>query len=69
MAAILVTGAPILLVADDGKAHNVCPPAPGNRLGEIRWAFMQWAYENFDKNNMPAAQGLMEVVRSKFPCS
>jgi len=62
------TGAFIMLT-DGGKTHNVCLPAPGNRLDEIRWAFMKWAYENFDKKNMPAAQGLMEVVRSKFPCS
>ena len=62
------TGAYIMF-ADGGKDHNVCLPAPGNRPDEIRWAFMKWAYKNFDKKNIPAAQGLMEVVRSKFPCS
>lgn len=62
------TGAYIML-ADGGKADDVCLPAPGNRPDEIRWAFMKWVYQNFDKKDMPAAQGLMEVVRSKFPCS
>jgi len=61
------TGAYLLLV-DDGKSQAVCLPAPGNRSDEMRWAFVKWAYDNFDRRHMPAAEGLMEMVKIHFPC-
>ena len=39
-----------------------------NRVDEVRWAFMRWAHQNFEKRDMPAAQGLQAVVDEKFRC-
>ena len=61
------TGA-YLLLTNKGKSQSVCLPAPGNRSDEMRWAFVKWAYDNFDRRHMPAAEGLLEMVKSKFPC-
>ncbi len=61
------TGA-YLLLTDDGKSQAVCLPPPGNRSDEMRWAFVKWAYDNFDRRHMPAAEGLLEMVKIHFPC-
>jgi len=61
------TGAYLLLINND-KSQSVCLPPPGNRSDEMRWAFVKWAYENFDRRHMPAAEGLLEMVKNKFPC-
>jgi len=61
------TGA-YLLLTDDGKSQAVCLPPPGNRSDEMRWAFVKWAYDNFDRRHMSAAEGLLEMVKTKFPC-
>ena len=39
-----------------------------NRPDEVRWAFMKWAHKNFDQREMPAAEGLLQVIKSEFPC-
>ncbi len=39
-----------------------------NRADEVRWAFMRWAHQNFEKRDMPAAKGLQAVVEEKFRC-
>lgn len=57
-----------LLLTSGGKDHNVCLPPPGNRPDEIRWAFMKWAHKNFDRRDMPAAEGLLETIKAAFPC-
>lgn len=46
---------------------KVCLPKQ-NRADEVRWAFMRWAHENFDKRNQPAVEGLMATVKSAFKC-
>ncbi len=61
------TGA-YLLLTDDGKSQAVCLPPPGNRSDEMRWAFVKWAYDNFDRRHMPAAEGLLEMAKTHFPC-
>ncbi len=61
------TGA-YLLLTNNGKSQSVCLPAPGNRSDEMRWAFVKWAYDNFDRRHMPAAEGLLEMVKIHFPC-
>ncbi len=61
------TGA-YLLLTDGGKSQAVCLPPPGNRSDEMRWAFMKWAYANFNRRHMPAAEGLMEMSKVHFPC-
>ena len=50
------------------KRDTVCLPAVGNRADEIRWAFMKWAHQHFEKREMPAAQGLLEAIKHTFPC-
>ena len=50
-----------------GDSKDVCLP-PQNRPDEVRWAFMRWAHQNFDDREMPAAEGLLAVVKSAFPC-
>ena len=56
-----------VLLSEGGKSDNVCLPVQ-NRADEVRWAFMRWAHENYGQRNMPAAQGLMAVTKSKFVC-
>ncbi len=61
------TGA-YLLFTDGGQAQGVCLPPPGNRPDEIRWAFMKWAYANYHRRQMPAAEGLLAAIKSHFSC-
>lgn len=57
------------LLSGAGQNDNVCLPASGNRPDEIRWAFMRWAHKNFDRRDIPAAEGLLELLRSEFKCA
>ncbi len=50
------------------EKEKVCLPKGGNRADEIRWAFMRWAHEHFDQRDMPAVEGLLATVRSRFKC-
>ena len=59
------TGA-YLLFTDGGQAQGVCLPPPGNRSDEIRWAFMKWAYDNYHRRQMPAAEGLLAAIKAHF---
>ena len=61
------TGA-YLLFTDGGKADGVCLPPPGNRSDEVRWEFMKWAYESYDRRNLPAAEGLLRTIKARFRC-
>ena len=56
------------LLTDASKQDNVCLPAEGNRADEVRWVFMKWAHNNYDKRELPAAHGLMEAIKSQFVC-
>ncbi|MFQ5765201.1 MAG: Rap1a/Tai family immunity protein [Rhodospirillales bacterium] len=49
------------------KADKVCLPKQ-NQADEIRWAFMRWAHQNFDKRNIPAVDGLIATLRKAFKC-
>ncbi len=57
-----------LLLTDDGKKGGICLPPPGNRPDEMRWAFVEWTYENFKKRHIPAAEGLLAAIKSRFTC-
>jgi hypothetical protein len=61
------TGA-YLLFTEGGQAQGVCLPPPGNRSDEIRWACMKWAYENYHRRQMPAAEGLLAAIKAHFSC-
>jgi hypothetical protein len=50
------------------KQDKVCLPPEGNRADEIRWVFMKWAHDNYDKRQLPAALGLLQAIKSKFAC-
>jgi len=50
------------------ERDNVCLPETGNRADEIRWAFMRWAHDNFDQRDIPAVDGLIATVQSRFQC-
>jgi len=50
------------------KRDNVCLPDTGNRADEIRWAFMRWAHENFERRNRPAVDGLIATLKARFAC-
>ncbi len=50
------------------KQDNVCLPPEGNRADEVRWAFMRWAHDNFEKRGMPAVDGLKATVQTRFKC-
>ena len=56
------------LLTDASKQDKVCLPPEGNRADEIRWVFMKWAHDNFDKRELPAAHGLLEAIKSQFAC-
>ena len=57
-----------LLLTNSGRDKGVCLPSPGNRRDEVRWAFMKWAYQNFDRRYIPAVEGLSDTVKVHFPC-
>lgn len=57
-----------LHLTEGGEPEGVCLPPPGNRPDEVRWAFMEWAYENFHRRNMPAVEGLLAAIKQHFPC-
>lgn len=61
------TGA-YLLFTEGGQAQSVCLPPPGNRSDEIRWAFTEWAYDNYHRRQMPAAEGLLAAIKAHFSC-
>ena len=50
-----------------GEKEKICLPDL-NRADEVRWAFMRWAHENFEKRGMPAAEGLMATLKAKMSC-
>jgi hypothetical protein len=50
------------------ERDKVCLPDSGNRADEIRWAFMRWAHEHFDQRGMPAVDGLIATLKSRFKC-
>ena len=50
------------------ERDNVCLPETGNRADEIRWAFMRWAHDNFDQRDIPAVDGLIATLQSRFKC-
>jgi len=56
------------LLTDASKQDEVCLPPVGNRADEVRWVFMKWAHDNYDKREQPAAHGLLEAIKSKFAC-
>ena len=58
----------LYLSAKLNERDNVCLPETGNRADEIRWAFMRWAHDNFDQRDMPAVDGLIATVQSRFQC-
>ena len=50
------------------KADNVCL-LEQNLPAEIRWGFMRWAHENFGQRDMPAVDGLIDTLKSRFKCN
>ena len=50
------------------ERDKVCLPPEGNRADEIRWAFMRWAHQNYEKRDMAAAYGLLEAITDRFSC-
>jgi hypothetical protein len=57
-----------ILLTDGAEAQDICLPPPGNRSDEVRWAFIEWTYKNYDRRDVPAAQGLLEAMKAHFPC-
>ena len=58
----------LYLSAKLNERDNVCLPETGNRADEIRWAFMRWAHDNFDQRDIPAVDGLIATLQSRFKC-
>ncbi len=56
------------LLTNTSERDNVCLPPEGNRDDEIRWAFMKWAHQNYEKREIPAAHGLLEAIKDRFSC-
>ena len=51
----------------DAAGEDVCLPEQ-NRPDEVRWAFMKWAMQNYDRRGEPAAEGLKITLETAFPC-
>lgn len=51
-----------------GKLPKICFTAGANRFDLMRWAFIKWARQNTDKQDWPAARGLIAAVNREFPC-
>ncbi len=51
-----------------GPEHGICLPTR-NRPDEVRWAYMRWVHENFGRREEPAAIGLLDALKAKFPCN
>lgn len=59
----------LILTGQVGVEATICLPQQ-NRADEIRWAFMRWVHEDYENHRaMPAADGLIEALKSKMPCS
>ena len=56
------------LLTNAVEQDKVCLPPEGNRADEIRWAFMRWAHQNYEKRDIPAAYGLLETIKNRFSC-
>lgn len=51
-----------------GKSRGICLPAQ-NRADEVRWAYVHWVNQHFGRRHEPAAVGLLDALKDKFPCS
>lgn len=50
-----------------GPEQGICLPDV-NRPDEMRWAYMRWVHEHYDRRREIAANGLMDALKDKFPC-
>lgn len=51
-----------------GTESGICPPEV-NTPDEVRWAFMRWVHEDYSaRTRMPAADALLETLKSAFEC-
>lgn len=61
-----VTDTVVILRMDGGLC---LPKADGARSGELSRAFIKWVYDDFDRRGLPAAQGVLEMLMSRYACS
>ena len=55
-------------VGATGAKKVGCPPDT-NTAEEVRWAFMRWVHKDYAARiRMPAAEALLETLRSAFGC-
>ena len=55
-------------VGATGEEKGICPPEV-NTADEVRWAFMRWVHQDYGpRTRMPAADALLETLRSAFGC-
>ena len=51
-----------------GTESGICPPEV-NTPDEVRWAFMRWVHGDYSaRTRMPAADALLETLKSAFEC-
>ena len=51
-----------------GPGHDICLPEL-NLPDEIRWAFMRYVNEDYERRHLPAGAVLLQTLKAKFPCS
>ncbi len=56
----------ILTQSDQGLC---LPTADEGRPDKLSRAFIKWVYEDFERRAMQAAEGVIDALKSKFPCS
>ena len=58
----------LILAGAVGQDAGICLPEQ-NRDDEVRWAYMYWVNQNYDRREEPAAHGLMDTLKARFPCN
>jgi len=58
----------LILAGQVGPDAGICLPEQ-NRDDEVRWAYMYWVNQHYGDRNNPAAEGVMETLKSRFPCN
>ncbi len=55
-------------VGATGAESGICPPEV-NTADEVQWAFMRWAHAEYSaRTRIPAADALLETLKSAFGC-
>ncbi len=58
----------LILTGAVGPDKGICLPEQ-IRDDEVRWAYMYWVNQHYGEREKPAAGGVMETLKTRFPCN